>query len=318
VTPAVSISIPTHGGRFLRSAVESIVAQTVQDWELIIVDDGSRDGTAALCTALAASDRRIRVVTHEGNQGIVAARNTAIRSISAQSSYVAFLDHDDLWMPDTLELLMSALTANPAASAAHGRAEHIDEVDARRPIMGRNGTPLPRMGIDKWRLVPWPSQRPTEFANLVVEDCIVSVGSGLIRRASLERVGPFDPRAERAEDYDLWIRLSRVGPIAFVDREVLAHRLHAGQTSRRPTLPRGRGLGYVRYKMICSPENSAEQRRLAIAGYRARQQQLIQQRCSTIADAFARRDYRAMRSSVYGVAVCLAAYAHGRPWWWHR
>ena len=318
MTPAVSVLIPTHGGRFVRSAVESVIAQSFADWELVIVDDGSRDGTAAVCAGLAASDARIRVVTHDSNQGIVAARNGALRASSPASRYVAFLDHDDLWMRDCLRLLTSALDGSPAATAVHGRAVHVDESGRQRPIVGADGAPLPRMGLCDGRLTAWPSQRPTEFANLVVEDCIVSMGSGLIRRAALERVGSFDARAERAEDYDMWIRLSRVGPIAFVDRELLAHRLHDGQTSRRPAVRRGRGFAYVRYKLIASPENTPEQRRLAIAGYRARQRQLCRQRCTKIAEAFVRRDYRSAGGGLYGVAACVAAYAHGRPWWWHR
>jgi glycosyltransferase involved in cell wall biosynthesis len=315
--PTFSVVIPTHGGRFVVAAIASVVGQTVEDWELVVVDDGSRDGTAQLLAVAVASEARIRLVTLQSNAGIVAARNRGLGSISATSTYVAFLDHDDLWMPNTLELLQSALGARPAASAAHGTAIEIDGYG--RPRHTEDGeAPARRMGLSGGRLMPWPSDRPTEFANLVYEDCVRSMGSGLIRRAALDRVGWFDPRAERADDYDLWIRLSRIGPIAFVDREVLGYRLHEGQTSHRPPQPRGRGIGYVRYKMITSPENTPEQRRLAIEGFRARQQQFLGERWSDLLTAWKRREYSDVPKRLAQTATGMAAYARGRPWSWHR
>jgi glycosyltransferase involved in cell wall biosynthesis len=316
-SPTISVVIPTHGGRFVAAAVESVRAQSMVEWELIVVDDGSRDGTASVLASYAASDARIRVVTHRRCAGIVAARNDGLCAASETSRYVAFLDHDDVWMPTTLEILLEALAGRPNAVAAHGQGIKIDE-DARP--LGDETTPVPsrRMGLRGGRLVRWTLDQPTEFANLVVEDCIVSVGSGLIRRDALNRVGPFDPRAERAEDYDLWVRLSRIGPIAFVDRVVLGHRLHDGQTSRRPPAPRGRGLPYVRHKMIASPENSHEQHAMAIAGYRARQRQLLAQRGSHLASAWARRDVAGMARNLAEAAACVANYLRGRPWSWHR
>lgn len=316
-TPAVSVVIPTHGGRFTDAAIASVIDQTLGDWELLIVDDGSRDGTARLAAKRAAADARIRVVTHPRNRGIVAARNLGLSASSPGSPYVAFLDHDDILIPSALEVLEAELVARPHAVAAHGTAILVD-ADGRRSVSRPHVVPSRRMGVLEGRLAPWPPDRPTEFANLAVEDCIVSVGSGLIRRAALERVGGFDPRAEPAEDYDLWIRLSRAGPIAFVDRVVLALRLHAEQTSHRATPPHGQGLGYVRYQLIASPENTPEQRRVAITGFRARQRQLLAERCPALVATWRRRDYAAVTRLAVEVAASLAAFARGRPWSWHR
>lgn len=316
-SPLVSVVIPSHGGRFTDAAIASVIDQTLGDWELVIVDDGSSDGTAQLVAKRASTDARIRVVTNQRNLGIVAARNRGFGATSADSMYVAFLDHDDIWMPIALEVLLAQLVAHPDAVAAHGTAILID-ANGRRSSTRPEVVPSRRMGLMEGRLVPWPSDRPTEFANLAVEDCVVSVGSGLIRRAALERVGGFDPRAERAEDYDLWIRLSRIGPIAFASREVLGLRLHDGQTSHRPTPPRGQGLGYVRYQLIASPENTPEQRRVAIAGFRARQRQLLEQRWSALLSGWRHRDYAAVRRNLVDAAASVVAYARGRPWSWHR
>jgi glycosyltransferase involved in cell wall biosynthesis len=316
-SPAISVVIPTHGGRFVAAAVNSVITQTIGDWELIIVDDGSQDGTAELAARFAAADSRIRVVAHPRNLGIVAARNRGLGAISAASRYIAFLDHDDVWAPIALELLRAELVAQPAAAAAHGTAIAIDEEGRPHPP-GAAAPPSCRSGIVAGRLMPWPSNRPTEFANLAYDDCIVSMGSGLIRRTSLDHVGRFDPRAERADDYDMWIRLSRAGPIAFVDHAVLGYRVHDDQTSRRPAAPRGRGPSYVRYKTIASLENTPEQRRLAIAGFRAYHRRFLGERWSDARAAWARGHYSEVRRFLAHAARHALAYTRGRPWSWHR
>jgi glycosyltransferase involved in cell wall biosynthesis len=313
--PSISVVIPTHGGRFLSAAAQSVQAQTFTDWELIIVDDGSTDGTAEVAGRLAAGDPRICVVANPRNTGIAAARNRGLASISSSSEYVAFLDHDDAWMPDALETLRGALVANAKASAAHGMATGIDELGATVPFPRER---LRRMGIVDGRLVEWPPERPTEFANLAYETCIVSTGSGLIRRKELVALGGFDLRAAPSDDYDLWIRLARRGEIAYVDRPVLAYRGHSGQTSFQPPPPRGQGTPYVRYKTITSPDNSDEQRRLAIAGFRARQRRLFQERRSALAADWRGGNLRQLPRHLLDMVARVAAHARGRPWAWHR
>ncbi len=183
--PSISVVIPTHGGGFLSAATQSVRAQTFADWELIIVDDGSTDSTAEVARSLAAKDRRVRVVTNPHNTGIAAARNRGLAAISSGSDFVAFLDHDDLWIPEALGALRAALVASAKASAAHGTATGIDELGATVPVPPERHR---RMGIIDGRLVEWPRWRPTEFANLAYENCIVSTGSGLIRRKELDAV----------------------------------------------------------------------------------------------------------------------------------
>jgi glycosyltransferase involved in cell wall biosynthesis len=313
--PNISVVIPTHGGRFLSAAVQSVQAQTFADWELIIVDDGSTDGTAKVAGSLAAKDPRVRVVTNPQNTGIAAARNRGLASSSPSSEYVAFLDHDDVWMPEALATLRAALLASPEAGAAHGTATGIDHLGAPIAVPPER---LRRMGILDERLVEWPSWRPTELANLAYENCIVSTGSGLIRRMELVALGGFDPRAAPSDDHDLWIRLARRGPIAYIDRPVLAYRSHENQTSSRPPPARGAGTPYVRYKTITSPDNTHEQRRLAIAGFRARQRRLFRERCSALATDWRSGNLQQIPRHLVDAAARVAAYARGRPWVWHR
>jgi glycosyltransferase involved in cell wall biosynthesis len=314
--PNISVVIPTHGGPFLTVSVESVRAQTTGDWEIVIVDDGSTDGTAEVASGLAAEDARIRVVTNRRNTGIAAARNRGLASISPSSEYVAFLDHDDAWMAKTLETLRGELIRRPTASAAHGTAFEIDA--SGKPLSFPRELALRRMGIVGGRLVEWPKERSTEFANLAYEDCIVSMGSGLIRRGDLVALRGFDLRAEPADDYDLWIRLARRGEIGFVDSVVLAYRIHDGQTSSRPPPRRGRGTPYVRYKTITSSDNTSEQRHLAIAGFRLRQKRLFRQRWSDLRTDWRTGDYREMPRHLLDGVARVAAYARGRPWAWHR
>ena len=313
--PSISVVIPTHGGRFLSAAVQSVRAQTFADWELLIIDDGSTDGTAEVARSLAAQDPRVRVVTNPQNSGIAAARNQGLAAISSSSAYVAFLDHDDLWMPEALAALRAALVASAKASAAHGTAIGIDERGATVPVPPERWR---RMGIVDGRLVEWPRWRPTEFANLVYENCIVSTGSGLIRRKELESLGGFDLRAAPSDDHDLWIRLARRGGLAYLDRPVLAYRGHAGQTSSGPPPPRGQGTPYVRYKTITSPDNSDEQRRLAIAGFRARQRRLLRERWSALGRDWRTGNPHQVPRHLLDVVARVAAYARGQPWRWHR
>jgi glycosyltransferase involved in cell wall biosynthesis len=318
-SPHISIVIPTHRGQFLAATVASVRAQTLPDWELVIVDDGSTDGTAALAAALAASDPRIRVVTLARNQGIALARNAGLAAITAGSHLVAFLDHDDMWTPDALESLAGALAARPEASAAHGIATCVDPDGTPVAVPGvTDRLPFNRRGVVHGRVTTWPVDQPTEFINLAYEDCIASVGSILIRRAALEQVGGFDARAEPADDYDMWIRLSRVGSIAFLPKPVLLYRLHPLQSGGRPPPGRGRGTPYVRYKLITSPDNSPEQHRLARTSFRARQYDLAAADLSAATAALRRRDYRAAGRGLSVAVSRLATCVRGRPWSWHR
>lgn len=114
--PRVSIIMPAYNASaFLQRSVGSVVSQTFSDWELIIVDDGSTDGTAGLADALSASDSRIRVI-HQTNSGVSSARNRGIDS--AAGDFIAFLDADDAYKPEFLEELLAAVSENDADCAA--------------------------------------------------------------------------------------------------------------------------------------------------------------------------------------------------------
>ncbi len=123
--PLVSVIMPVYNGeRYLAEAIDSILAQTFTDFELIIVDDGSRDGSYAIISEYAASDERVRPLRHEVNRGIADARNTAIAASNGQ--FIANMDCDDVSLPERLEKQLRFLEANPEISGVGACCRYVD------------------------------------------------------------------------------------------------------------------------------------------------------------------------------------------------
>jgi glycosyltransferase involved in cell wall biosynthesis len=267
VPPRVSIVVPAYNSeRFLPITLDGVVAQTFAPWELIVVDDGSTDGTAAIVERYVASDPRVRCVA-KANGGVAAARNHGFELTDPTTEYVGFLDHDDVWEPDALDRLTAALEAHPTAVAAHGLARCIDE--AGRDVGDGNQESFMRARTE-WcdgDLRPLRPDEPTTFAALAVDNWVITPGAMLIRRSALERVGGFDPRTTPADDWDLNLRLSRLGDLVFVDHVVLSWRRFQGVLSLTSTNWR-RAYFRVRDKVLADPANSPAQRRVARATYR--------------------------------------------------
>jgi glycosyltransferase involved in cell wall biosynthesis len=262
----VSVVIPTYNGaRHLAETIDSVRRQRLQDWELIVYDDGSSDDSVAVARRAAADDARVRVV--EGaNGGVAAARNAGFARTDPRSRYVAFLDHDDVWQPDALETLGAVLDTHPELVAAHGTAVCIGD-DGRRPegddvdVYMRN-----RMGFHDGHLVPRPLTEPTTFADLAFSNWILTPGTLLMRRQVAEHVGGFDGAVVPADDWDMALRLSRRGDVGFVDRTLLHWRRHGGaQSYAAPGY--GRSHLRVRHKMLVDPDNSPAQLKAARQGY---------------------------------------------------
>ena len=207
---AVSVVIPTYDRRkFLCRAVDSVRAQTFSDWELIIVDDGSSDGTHRDWSA--PSDSRIRYLRTE-RQGVSAARNLGIRH--ARSPWVALLDSDDTWLPFKLETQIAALESRPGYLAVHS-----DEIWIRRGVRVN-----PRKIHRKYGGWVYRYSLPR---------CVISPSSILLSRDLLDRCGAFDEDFPVCEDYELWLRMFAGHPICFVDRPLLVKTGgHADQLSR--------------------------------------------------------------------------------------
>lgn len=257
---SIAIIIPCYNtARYLAETLESVLAQSDPDWHLVLVDDGSSDNTLEIAKDYARRDSRIQVV-HQKNQGVSSARNNGYTHAAA-SEYVIFLDADDLWVPDALATLSRALAADPAAPAANGLHRIID---SNGHLQDQQGTPyeFDRCAVQGCRLVPWPKEEPIRFAALAFNNCIMTPGTLLIRRSALDKIDLFDTSLTHAEDWDLWLRLSLLGPILQIDRPVLRYRQHgAGASASKQRIYHGEQA--VRQKLLSLPGLTEEQRTIA-------------------------------------------------------
>lgn len=196
--PAISILTPAYDvARFIGATVDSVLAQTVPSWELVVIDDGSEDGTAAVVARR--RDPRIRLIRQK-NAGVSAARSRAVGE--ARGRAVLFLDADDWLAPDALARLQSALNAAPDAVGAYGAfAFMAEDSEPGDPPLRRKPGPFPGGDI---------------LERLLVENLFANGGHVLLRREAVDRAGPFLTHIRYGEDWEYWIRLAIQGPFAVV------------------------------------------------------------------------------------------------------
>jgi glycosyltransferase involved in cell wall biosynthesis len=204
--PQVSVVLPTYNRlRYLRAAIDSVFAQTFTDWELIVADDGSEGETAAYVAALANQPKvKVLRLAHTGNPGAV--RNAACRA--ARGEYIAFLDSDDVWLPEKLGLQVASLRSNPERRWSHTAFALIDE----------SGELLTGAGA-RW----WPGTGGRILEPLIKMEVVVAISSAVVSRKLLEELGGFDREQPACNDYDLWLRLAGVSEIDGVN-ETLLHK----------------------------------------------------------------------------------------------
>ena len=307
----ISIVVPAHNAeRFLALTLDSILAQTIDDWECVVVDDGSVDDTMGVAEGYASCDQRIRAVRQHG-MGVSSARNNGFRRISQASQFVTFMDSDDVYLPNALEVLRRSLCADTVAIGSHGLGEFID-VDGTvlcpgaYPDRGRN-----RLALNGRRLRTLPSDRPTDFTVLINGNVLFPPGLVLTHRWAYDRVGPFDEFFRGAEDWDMLIRLSRLGHFHFVDQVVLHYRRHDANAGAAAGIEQQAWL--VRCKGFDSAENSAAQQIVARRGWRAYQLLMIERRIKAMREAAAARRMSALAENLARVPVHALRYLRGRP-----
>jgi glycosyltransferase involved in cell wall biosynthesis len=205
-SPEVSVVMPTFNRlKYLRPAIDSVFAQTFTDWELIVADDGSEGETAAYLAALPNSPRvKLLRLAHTGNPGTV--RNAAWRA--ARGEYIAFLDSDDVWLPDKLALQVASLRSHPQRGWSHTAYAVIDE--AGELLTGSRA---------RW----WPAVEGRILEPVIKMEVSIAISSVIINRKLLEHIGGFDLEQPACNDYDLWLRLAWVSEIDGVS-ETLLHK----------------------------------------------------------------------------------------------
>jgi hypothetical protein len=208
--PRVSVVIPVFNcERFVAEAVESVLAQSFRDLELIVIDDGSTDRSGEIVAGLLRDDPRGRLLVNERNLGLSRTLNRGWRK--ARAPYIARLDADDVALPDRLSRQVSFLDAHPRVAAVGGSVIRIGESGA--------------LGAT----VTFPTGNRGIRATLCRRSCIAHPAA-LIRRSALEGVGGY--RLDEAEDFDLWLRLSDEWELANLREPVILYREHPAQVTR--------------------------------------------------------------------------------------
>ena len=217
----VSVIITTYKRppQMLKRAIDSVINQSYQDWELLVVDDSPsdyvlRDDVKVLVEGI--DLEKIKYIPLEKNSGGCAARNRGI--YEAKGEYITFLDDDDRYLEDKLELQVEALNVNPCAGWVSGFAYscHIDEDGSI---------------IDK-KLVKTQAHGGMVFDELILDNYIPSV-SAMVRREVLDKVGGFDEEMPAGQDLDLWLRVARASELVVVKEPLMYQCIHRGERVTR-------------------------------------------------------------------------------------
>jgi len=209
-TSRVSVIIPTYNHEhYVCQAVDSALRQTYPDAEVLVVDDGSTDGTQQ---RLAAYGDNIRYI-YQPNKGLAAARNTGVRA--AQGGHFLFLDADDMIPPEKLGAQMPVLEANPDSGLVYSAWQYISADGTR--VLGESR----------------PARQGHMFRELLRQRFSFPVASAVVRRTCFERIGLLDETLTAAEDTDLWLRIARAGyAFGYVDHPLFQYRVVQGSVSR--------------------------------------------------------------------------------------
>ena len=240
--PEVSVIIPTYRHRdYILTTLDSVFAQSFRDFEVIVINDGSPDDTAAVLKPLIGSGR-IRYI-EQANAGQAAARNVGLRH--ARGQMIALLDDDDIWPEDKLEWQVDVLRQKPHVGAVLGDRIRWD---------GKTAAPRPQ---------PAAGHRLLSFEELFSGNPIASPGQALVRSEVMARVGGFNPRIWGSDDYDLWFRICKVSQFEVYDRVALLYRVHETNASHNLDRMLVNCLGVLETQLMDLPPARRFERRRA-------------------------------------------------------
>ncbi len=214
--PRISVIINVYNGStFLREAIDSVLVQSFDGWELILWDDGSTDDSAAICASYV--DPRVRVVAKAQNGGLGTARNEAMAL--AEGEWIAFLDQDDVWLPDKLAAQVAAIDQDRSGrlGLVYGRTTRFDAIGKLRPF-------------DTW----FGSGRLPEgdiLAELLAKPSFIAFSSAMFRADVLRSLGPIPTRIQFCPDYYLTVVVARHYAAACVQTTCCRYRVHGASMS---------------------------------------------------------------------------------------
>jgi len=209
---SISVVIPAYNAELtIYETICSVQQQTLKNLEIIVINDGSTDGTLTVLNQI--QEPRLKIFTYE-NCGLPTARNRGISQ--ASGDFIAFLDADDLWTPDKLELQLKSLADHPEAAVAYSRTIFMDE-----------------QGQSFHRGQRFSYFEGNVLKNLLVWNFIESGSNPLIRREAIETIGEFDPSQPPAADWDYWLRLAIKYPFVLVRKPQIFYRQSGNQMSSK-------------------------------------------------------------------------------------
>lgn len=238
--PIVSAIIPNYNyAKYLRIALDSVLAQTYSPIEIVVVDDGSTDGSRSI---LASYGDRIKTI-YQKNSGVAAARNRGIAECSGD--YLAFLDPDDIWLPEKIEKQIAKFSENPALGLVHVGTENIDA----------DGTLLSVTNC---------GEEGSVFEDILLgKPVIFGGGSGfMVPRNVIGNVGDFDERMSTSADWDMFCRIAKEYPFGAVCETLLQYRIHGSNMHKNvDAMEHDVMLGYEKLFANASPTLESLRRR---------------------------------------------------------
>jgi len=210
-SPNISVLMPArNAGKFLRESLDSVLAQTAPDFELIVCDDASSDNSGEILAGYAARDSRVKVLRNEKNLGIARTRNRLLAAMDPGCAYVALMDSDDVCFPDRLERQRAFLEAHPEIGAVGSALEIIDE-------NSRN------TGFRSYPTSPEEIRRIMPGRNVMAQPAM------MLRRAAVESTGLYNPECVCCSDYEYWLRMLEKFDFANLPEPVLRYRMSSAQ-----------------------------------------------------------------------------------------
>lgn len=221
----VSIIIRTYNRAYIiRDALDSALKQHYRNFEIIVVDDASNDGTREIVESLQSD--KVRYIRHDKNRGVSAAGNTGI--LAATGEVIAFLDSDDLWKPEMLDCLVDFLCRHPESDAVFCDVEIIDGEKIAPSLIGLMQA-FPKILARHDRATEYVLGQPEMYHCLLQEVPIKNI-SVLIRRYVLNKVGTYNESCVSGEDWELYLRISRLFTFGYVDRSLAVQRVCSDST----------------------------------------------------------------------------------------
>jgi len=284
--PLVAVVIPAfRASRFVGAAVKSVLAQTHARLRLVVVDDGSDDGTGDVAEAAAGDDPRVTILRRK-NGGVATARNEGFAAADVDADYCAFLDADDVWTPDALTVLLAAAARRPDGVGAYGLATLVDAASAPMPDSAFLAAQRLRRRYEHGRVRALRNDEPSDFGAFLTGCNAFTPGVVLVRAPAFRSGGGFARAAEPTEDWDMWVRLTRNAGFEFADRIVLHHRRHDANVScDEAAMRRSRLRLGVRWSTL--PEFTDAERAAAAASGSANQRYLARVRATQAKEALA-------------------------------